>query len=315
MSDYLSILLLILPVFVMLTTGMVLRWRGLMDSAVEKGVTVLVVKVLYPCLIIKAMIEADSFRENSGSLWGPVLGFGTVTLGFLVARLVGRAFGIKAGSGLRTFAFSTGIYNYGYLPIPLMESMYGPNELAVLFVHNVGIEVGIWTVGISFLAGGSLKDGIRKVFNPMVFALVAGLLLNMSGIAPELPAVFTNCLSLLAGCAVPLGLLAIGTNLFDHLKSGEKLWDVRDSLLGVALRLGLLPCLGLWLAWYFPLSVELKRVLVFQSAMPAGIMPILIAKHYGGQPIVAVRVVIATTALGLLTMPVWIRFGLELIGC
>lgn len=221
---------------------------------------------------------------------------------------------MKAGTGLRTFAFSVGIYNYGYLPIPLMENVFGPNELAVLFVHNVGIEVVIWTVGVSMLAGGTMKDGLKKIFNPMVIALVIGLALNLSGVASELPNIVTGTVSLLAGCAVPLGLLAIGASLFDNLRAGEKIWDFRDCGLSAALRLGLLPILGLWLAWYFPLSMELKRVLVIQSAMPAGIMPIVLAKHYGGQPIVAVRVVFASTALGLLTMPVWIRFGLELIG-
>ncbi|MDQ8184145.1 AEC family transporter [Pelagicoccus sp. SDUM812002] len=314
MNDYFSIFLLILPVFAMLAIGMALRWKGWLDGSVEKGMTILVVKVFYPCLIVNAMINAEPFEVGSGSLWGPVVGFGTVTFGFLVASLLGRACGMKKGSGLRTFAFSTGIYNYGYLPIPLMESMFGSNELAVLFIHNVGIEVGIWTVGISFLAGGSIKDGFRKIFNPMVMALVIGLAINMSGLSQHLPQVATRTVALLGGCAVPLGLLAIGTNLFDHIRSGERLWNVRDSLLGMVLRLGLLPCVGLWIAWYFPLSIELKRVLVFQSAMPAGIMPILIAKHYGGLPIVAVRVVMATTAVGMLTMPLWIRFGLDLIG-
>ncbi len=314
MNDYLTIFLLILPVFAMLVVGMALRWKGWLDSSVEKGVTLLVVNVFYPCLIVSSMIKAEPFEPGSGTLWGPVIGFGTVTFGFLAASLVGRTFGIKKGRGLRTFAFSTGIYNYGYLPIPLMESMFGPNELAVLFVHNVGIEVGIWTVGISFLAGGSLRDGFRKIFNPMVMALVVGLVINMSGVGELLPGVLTRTVYLLAGCAVPLGLLAIGTNLFDHVRSGEKLWDARDSLLGAILRLGALPCVGLWVAWYFPLPIELKRVLVFQSAMPAGIMPILIARHYGGQPIVAVRVVLATTCIGLVTMPLWIRFGLDLIG-
>ncbi|MBD5779398.1 AEC family transporter [Pelagicoccus sp. NFK12] len=314
MNDYLSILLLILPVFAMLGTGMFLRWKGWFEGTVEEGVTLLVVKVFYPCLIVSAMLKAEPFEARSGALWAPVIGFGTVTFGFLAASAIGRAFGYKKGSGLRTFAFSTGIYNYGYLPIPLMESMFGSNELAVLFVHNVGIEVGIWTVGISFLAGGSLRDGLRKIFNPMVVALAIGLAINMAGLAGELPSVLTRVINLLAGCAVPLGLLAIGSSLFDHIRSGEKLWEARDGILGTLLRLGLLPCLGLWIAWYFPLPIELKRVLVFQSAMPAGIMPILIAKHYGGQPMVAVRVVLATTAIGMLTMPLWIRFGLELIG-
>lgn len=314
MTDYVSIFLLILPVFAMLGIGMFLRWKNLMEPKVETGIVLLVVKVFYPCLIIKSMIQADSFRGSMGSLWAPVAGFGTVTAGFILASLVGRVFGIKAGKGLRTFAFSVGIYNYGYLPIPLMQNMFGVNELAVLFIHNVGIEISIWTVGVSFLAGGSLKDGLRKVLNPMVVALVVGLGLNMSGLAAQLPSVVTGSIVLLGGCAVPLGLLAIGTNLFDHIRSGERLWEARCSSLSVLLRLGLLPLLSLWIAWYFPLSMELKRVLVFQAAMPAGIMPIVLAKHYGGQPIVAVWVVLATTAFGMLTIPLWIRFGLQLIG-
>ncbi|EDY83938.1 transporter, AEC family [Verrucomicrobiia bacterium DG1235] len=314
MSEYFQILQLILPVFVMLMIGMVLRWRKWMEPAVERGMVVLVVKVFYPCLVIKSMIQADSFRESPDSLWAPVAGFGTVTVGFVVARLVGGAFGMKPGGGLRTFAFSAGIYNYGYLPIPLMENMFGPNELAVLFVHNVGIEVAIWTVGVSFLAGSSMLDGLKKVFNPMVIALIIGLSLNLLGVASSLPSLATSTLYLLAGCAVPLGLLAIGASFYDNLQAGERIWDFRDCSLGVALRLGLLPLLGLGLACCLPLSMELKRVLVIQAAMPAGIMPIVLAKHYGGQSIVAVRVAFASTVFGLITMPLWIRFGLELIG-
>lgn len=314
MNEYLSILQLILPVFLMLVIGMVMRWKGLLEPAVESGLVKLVVGVFYPCLIIKSMIQADSFRENSGSLWGPVVGFVTVAAGFFIASFLGKIIGIKKGSGLRTFAFSAAIYNYGYLPIPLMESMFGPNELAVLLVHNVGIEIAIWTVGVSFLAGGSFRDGVKKILNPMVVALVVGLLLNMTGLAKELPSLVTAPVVLMAGCAIPLGLLAIGSSLFDNLRGGESLWEPRVSVLGAFLRLGLLPIMGLWVAWYFPLSIELKRVLVFQAAMPAGIMPIVLSKHYGGQPMVAVRVVFASTVLGMLTMPIWIRFGLDLIG-
>lgn len=314
MSEYLSIFHLIAPVFLMLAIGMGLRWKGLLSPVVEKGVVQLVVSVFYPCLIISSMIKADRFEAGSGSLWAPVAGFFTVAFGFLAAYLIGRMGGIKRGRGLRTFAFSVAIYNYGYLPIPLMQSMFGPNELAVLFLHNVGIEVAIWTVGISLLAGGSLRDGLKRIVNPMVAALVIGLALNMTGWASVLPSIATQPIDLLGACAVPLGLLAIGASLYDNVRSGDSLWEPRVSLLGTLLRLGILPLLGLWLAWYFPLSVELKRVLVLQSAMPAGIMPIVLAKHYGGQSMVAVRIVIASTAMGLLTMPLWIRFGLKLIG-
>jgi predicted permease len=60
--------------------------------------------------------------------------------------------------------------------------------------------------------------------------------------------------------------------------------------------------------------VELKRVIVIEAAMPAGILPIVIARHYGGQPLTAVQVVVATTVVGLLVIPLWLRVGLAWVG-
>jgi predicted permease len=54
-------------------------------------------------------------------------------------------------------------------------------------------------------------------------------------------------------------------------------------------------------------------VLVVQAAMPAAVFPIVLARHYGGQPLVAVQVVLATTALGLLVIPLWLSLGLAWI--
>jgi predicted permease len=60
--------------------------------------------------------------------------------------------------------------------------------------------------------------------------------------------------------------------------------------------------------------VELKRVLVIQAAMPSGVFPIVLARHYGGQPLTAVQIVLGTTALGILTIPLWLRVGLAWTG-
>jgi predicted permease len=88
----------------------------------------------------------------------------------------------------------------------------------------------------------------------------------------------------------------------------------RITLLACVVRLGVLPLLILAAAKWLPLSIELKRVLVVQAAMPAGVVPIIVARHYGGQPLTAVQIVLGTTALGLLTIPLWLRVGLAWVG-
>ena len=58
------------------------------------------------------------------------------------------------------------------------------------------------------------------------------------------------------------------------------------------------------------LSTELRQVIVVQAAMPAGIMPIVLARHYAGDSGVAIRIVLGTTLASVLTMPLWIHAGI-----
>jgi hypothetical protein len=72
--------------------------------------------------------------------------------------------------------------------------------------------------------------------------------------------------------------------------------------------------LFLLLARYLPASVELKRVIVLEAAMPAAVFPIVMSRHYGGDPLTALRVVIGTSLVGMVTIPLWIRFGMKFAG-
>jgi malate permease and related proteins len=55
-------------------------------------------------------------------------------------------------------------------------------------------------------------------------------------------------------------------------------------------------------------------VLVLQSAMPAAVFPIIMARHYGGDPATALRVVIGTTAASFVTIPLVLKLGFQFVG-
>jgi hypothetical protein len=55
-------------------------------------------------------------------------------------------------------------------------------------------------------------------------------------------------------------------------------------------------------------------VLVVEAAMPAAVIPIILARYYGGQPLTSVQVVLATTCVGIFASPLWIRAGLAWVG-
>ncbi len=301
---------MIVPVFAMIAIGAGARWAGWLTPEADSSLLKLVVNVLYPALIFNAVLGNPALDDPRNMFWPPLVGFGTMVGGILASLAIGRALGFSRGQGLRTFAFAAGIYNYGYIPIPLMQGLFGDDSIGVLLVHNVGCEAAVWTVGVIVVSGVKLRDSWRRLISGPVVALLLAAAGNAVGLDAAMPQVVRGVISSAGVCAIPVGLIAIGATLTEYLNKPSQLFSPRVTPMACGLRLLLFPAVFLVLAKVLPVSIELKRVILVQAAMPAGIVPILIAKHYGGQPLTAVQVVLGTTAVSLLAIPLWLRLGL-----
>ena len=89
-------------------------------------------------------------------------------------------------------------------------------------------------------------------------------------------------------------------------------WKV--AIVSPILRLNIIPMAFLLAAYHLPISLDLKRVIVVQGAMPSAVFNIMIARLYGGQASTAVQVVMATTIVSCVTTPLVIAWGLKLVG-
>lgn len=314
MPTYFQLLLLVLPVFLLIGVGVAARRVHWIEGEAETSLIRFTVNVCYPCLIFESVSGNVALRNPANLLLPPLVGFGITWLGIRAGLIVARAIGLHVGTGLRTFALAVGITNYGYLPLPIMEAMWGPESRGILMVHNVGVEIAIWTVGVLVLSGQSLREGWRRLVSPILITLVVAVLCNLTGLTPLLPKVANDTIHALGICGVPLGLVMTGVNLANYLKAPRELFETRVSLAAMALRLGVLPVLMLALAYYLPCSMELKRVIVVQAAMPTAMVPIILARLYGGHPQTAVQIVLGTTALGIFVIPLWLRAGLAWVG-
>ena len=274
----------------------------------------LVVYVCMPCLVFDTIVGNPALHDAGNLLRPPLAGFMTTAAGFGVAYLVARRIGLEVGTGLRTFALSAGVCNYSYLPFPIIGGIWGERTQGVMLVHNMGVDLALWSVGLLVLTGASPREGWRRLVSPMLVTLVAAVTINLSGLSPHVPDFMRSMAHSLGVCAVPIGLVMTGVNLADYLDEPAKLLHRNVAISACVVRLGILPVLILCVARWLPCPVELKRVLVVQAAMPAGVIPIIIARYYGGQPLTAVQIVLSTTAVGLVTCPFWIRAGLAWAG-
>lgn len=315
MTSYWQLLLLILPVFALMALGMGLRRMSWLTAEADESLLRLVVNFLYPCIIFENVHANPALREAGNLAWAPLVGFVTMAGGIAVCYYAARLLGFTIGTGLRTFAFSAGIYNYSYITVPLMAALFGAGSLGVLFAHNVGAEAAIWIVGVMVLSGQSWRGGWRQLLSPPVLALIVSVAVNLSGLGAHIPETVLNVVRPLSACAIPLGLILSGATMAEHFfDRPRELFERRTSLAAVGLRLGVLAGLFLLLARFGPFSADLRHVIMVQAAMPVGFLPLVLVKHYGGHSLTAVRIVLATVLASIVLTPLWLRLGLAWLG-
>ncbi|HET9955963.1 MAG TPA: AEC family transporter [Polyangiaceae bacterium] len=322
MSELGIIVSAMVPVLVVTGLGALLRRVGWLREAADGSLLTLAVNVLTPCLIFDKVLASRSLADPRNVLWGPLSGFviSVLSIGasLLAAQLLRRrpvaldsseAAQVEAQQrSRRSFALATGLQNYGYFPLPLALSLYGDETAAVLFAHNLGVEVALWTVGIAVLARASWRGAAKRLLSAPVLSILCATALNLVLPRDAVPAAVRGSIGMIGAAAVPVGLLLIGATMADHGRQVFGRGSARVVLLACALRLGALPTLYWAARLVLTPTAELSHVFALQAAMPAAVMPIVLSKHYGGDSLTALRVVFGTTLGSLVTLPLWIHF-------
>lgn len=310
--DYLSILSVAVPVYLTMAAGALARRTGLLKPEADVSLMKLSVMMLTPALIIERVVGNPAVMRLPPVLVAAGLGYALVAIGIGFTYLVAPLVGLKKGEGRRTFSVACGLQNYGFVAIPIVTALFpDKGTLGVLFTFTLGVELACWTAGVGLLTGLD-KAPWRLALNAPVLTILVSLLLNFTGLHAHVPQVAHNTFTMLGACAVPLAVLLIGASIADLWGQGAMQWKV--AIVSPILRLGIIPVAFLLVAYHLPLSLELKRVIVVQAAMPSAVFNIMIARLYGGHASTAVQVVIATTIVSCISTPLVIAWGLKLVG-
>jgi malate permease and related proteins len=307
-----DVLSAVLPVFLLAAIGVLLRKVNWLTHEADESLLRVVVNVLTPCLIFDKVLDNEALKRPENLLVPPLAGFLGIAIGIGLCWLFRRRGGLASDPEQRTFALVAGLQNYGYVPFPLILTLFAahPDTPGVLFVHNLGVDIAMWTLGLITLGQAGGWREWHKLINAPIVAILVALLLNAAHASAFLPRFVMTTASMLGACAFPLGIMLTGATVADQSAELTPARSAPTIAFASLFRLALIPAVLLGLTWLLPLSVELKRVLVVQAAMPAGVFPIVLARRYGGDPATAVRIVIGTSLVGLVTIPVWLRLGL-----
>jgi len=303
-------ILAVLPVYILIIGGAIMRKTGILKREHDAGIMHVIFSVMLPCFILDRTLGAEVLRNFQVLATGAGLGFSMIIIGIGLGYVAGKMIGLTHGTGIRTFSLAAGCQNFGFTAVPVVEILWGSSAVALLFVHNLGVEVAIWSVGVMLMSG---EGGIpwKRLVNGPIIAVAIGLTLVALGVDDKVTGPIRTAISMIGIGAFPLAIVITGATIMDLVGTEKPSWKI--IVASCLVRLFIAPAVIILCAKFIPMAVELKQILVVQAAMPAALVPILLARLYGGRPAVAVQIVVATTVVSIFTLPCIIFYGVKFL--
>ena len=293
----------ILVMVAMMTIGIALVKTKMLDSTGVGQMSNIAMYVATPAVIIQAFAIDYDREQLVNGLW--VAAF--FALALLISAIIAY---FVCGKADKVGQYAVIFSNTGFVGIPIIQSLLGPEYVFyVTMTMAVGTFV-LWTYGIYLMSGDIASISFRKIVtNPAVIALVIGLALFFAPV--HLPAMVNQVLTGMGNLNTGLAMLILGANL-GQSNIGLMVSDVRLYKASV-LRLVVVPLIVMITLFVMPCPYEIKMVMLISEATPCGAATSMLAQMYGAVYQYGTGLVIMTTLLSMITMPLVLTFAIGVL--
>ncbi len=312
MDDLWPIVASVLGVFLVMGVGAICRLGDWLTAEADRSLANLTTNVLLPAYFIDNILSSTQFDSLTHAWVPPAFGFVATALGFAIgfafARILGRFVGLDTDAKQRAFALCVGICNYGYIPLPLAERFF-PDAVVDLILHNVGVNLALWSVGIMIISGSAGGGWKKAILSPPFVAVILAVLVRHFSWDEFIPTSIFTAVGALGDCAIPLGLVLSGAIIVDFLRGASWSGSAPVIAAAIGLRQGLMPVLMLLAAGTLATTIDMRQVMMLQAAMPVAVFPIVLVLLYDRDTQTALRVVLSTSLAGIVLIPFWLAVG------
>ncbi len=301
MALFLEIITIVLPVFLVIALGFVLKKWGLIDQVFLMQTNRLIYYICLPLLLFYKIGAADFLANFNGPL---ILGSAAaIAFGFFFSYgyTVLRNYPAEARG-----AFSQGAFrgNLAYVGLAMVMNAYGEAGFT-----RAGILMGFLVPVLNFFAilalllphrkdGGSRKASfwVRQIaLNPLIIASFAGILWSFFGL--HLPVVLDRSLHIATGMTLPLALIAIGGSFSLERLRG----DLLRAAFSTGIKLVWLPMAATGFLLLLGVQGQDLAIGVLMAGTPSATATYIMAHQMKGDAELAGSIVMMSTLLSSLT--------------
>jgi predicted permease len=291
----------IIPIFLIIIFGYILRQRGLLTAQFIQEANRFVFLFSLPVLIFTGIMKSDIKDIGLTNILSVII----PTLVILcLAFLLALALGLKKGT-LGSFVQTTFHGNITYIGLAVLYYMLGEEGLKkgsiligfLILVNN--------TLAIAVLSWASQKHGniwkslasIAKT--PLIIATFVGIVFLYLGI--PVPTLLMKSMGILANIALPMALIIIGASMsLSTIKSSFKLSGIISIM-----KLMVLPFISYLFCYFYAIPPREALPGIILLATPTATTSFILANELGGNTELASGAITLSTLLSPLVFVFW----------
>ncbi|MCF3630359.1 AEC family transporter [Thalassospiraceae bacterium LMO-SO8] len=299
----LNILWSILPIFVLIVLGNLLRRGGIPSVTFWNLNDKLVYWVLFPSLLF----YKTSTTDLAGGVIGPLAAI--ILSGLVAAVAVSLILGLALGFNRpqATSILQGSARHNTFIALAIAERLFGTEGLAVAALctsvlvppTNV-LVISLMNILLRQGSGSGLWAPVARDLarNPLILSVGLGIGVNYLG-AGEIPVVH-EVTGMLGRAALPIVLLAVGANIRLH----EMKASASPIAVATLVKFLVFPAAAWAMCWHLGVTGVPAYVITIFAVMPMPPSSFTIAREMGGDAPLAASMVTVQTLLSLITVPV-----------
>ena len=286
---------IIIPVFFGVGCGYL--WVRSGQSFDQEFITNLVFNIGTPLLIFSTLTRLDvdsrAFTEIAMVTVIALLIF------FVISTLILKI----AGLSQRTYLAAIVIPNTGNVGLPLCFLTFGEPGLVFGIIIYTIVTLVQFTFGLAIASGSFSISVLFK--NPIIYSVLVALFVMIT--EAVLPEWIKDTALIYGQFAIPLMLISLGASL-----AKIKVNNFTRNLLLSSLRLLMGFGVGLIISNFFQLDGVARGVVIIECSMPAAVFNYMLAMKYNNDPDSVAALVVTSTLLTFVCLPVLIAFVISL---
>lgn len=286
--------------FVLIFFGYILVKKNVLNVSGTKQIANMLANFITPVLLFMSFQQS---YDSTQFKW--FLATIAITILLMAVRILVNYFFLRNAS--RTDRYATTFTNAGFIGIPLVLAVLGYEGVFFVSAYSAVTNILQRTYGIYIISGdNSLITPKRALLNPATLGSLTGLIFYLLQI--QLPTILSDSLFTIADLNTPLAMILLGSyvaqsKLMDVFTHPRAYWTTFLSLI-------LSPLISIFVLWLLPLDNYLVFfVLAIATAAPIAVNTALFSQLYGGDYEYGARLVVLSTLLSIISMPMVLQIA------